>query len=263
MSLFISSPSNPKVKDIVQLITKARVRKSRECCVVEGYREIQRALDCGWKALDLWSLEGEEPEVDPRRFKDHYLASPKVFEKIAYRNTTENAVAVFATPDVSMDGATTRLSNARGVLVLEGIEKPGNLGAILRTALAAGVDAILLADPALDPFGPNVIRNATGALFEAPLYIGTTAEVQSLLKEQGFSVYITHMHSDSKSIFDLDWSYKTAIVLGEESRGLQQEWLTQGYENVIIPMESDTIDSLNVSVAAAIMMYQWKSKFGI
>ncbi len=262
MSVFISSPSNPKVKDIVQLTTKARARKSRGCCVVEGYREIDRALQNGWKGLELWTLDETSLEVSPDYFKDHFVANTKVFNKIAYRSSTEHAVAVFETPDVSLGQAADILDQASGVLVLEGIEKPGNLGAVLRSALAAGVDAILLADPALDPFGPNVIRNATGALFEAPLFVGTAAEVRSILKEKGFTVYITHLHENSTSLFDLQWSTKSAMVLGEESRGLHNDWLEKGYENVIIPMASETIDSLNVSVAAAVLMYQWKSILG-
>ncbi|CAI8402064.1 MAG: 23S rRNA (adenosine(1067)-2'-O)-methyltransferase [Cryomorphaceae bacterium] len=262
MSVFISSPSNPKVKDIVQLTTKARARKSRGCCVVEGYREIDRALLNGWKALELWTLDGTEPVVSPEHFADHYVAHAKVFDKIAYRSSTEHAVAVFHTPDVSLSRAAEVLRNARGVLVLEGIEKPGNLGAVLRTALAAGVDAVILADPALDPFGPNVIRNATGALFEAPLFVGGAQEVRTLLLEQGFTTFITHMHEHASSLFEVQWPEKSAIVLGEESRGLHNDWLDCGYENVVIPMASETIDSLNVSVAAAVLMYQWKSSLG-
>jgi len=262
MSVVISSTSNPKVKDIVQLITKSRERKSRGCCVVEGYREINRALRNGWKGLDLWVLEGEEIKVLPEDFKNFYRTNAKVFEKIAYRSSTEHAVAVFETPLVSLEDAAPVLEHARGVLVLEGIEKPGNLGAVLRTALAAGVDAVLLADPALDPFGPNVIRNATGALFEIPVFVGTAQGIRELLRKMDYTVFITHMHDNARSLFDIVWPTKSAMVLGEESRGLRNDWLEEDYENVIIPMASETIDSLNVSVAAAVLMYTWRSKLG-
>ena len=160
---------------------------------------------------------------------------------------------------MKLDELGALLSGARGVLVVEGIEKPGNAGAILRTAQAAGMAAVFFADVVLDLYGPNVMRNATGAIFEVPIVSGTSLEVQSLLEQHGFQIYITHMHTDSASMFELDWPGKSAIVLGEESVDCSN-WLHQGYTNVIIPMKGEAVDSLNVSVAAAVLMYHWKSK---
>jgi len=258
MSILISSTSNPKVKDIVQLLTKSRARKSKGLCVIEGEREIQRALASKWVPQEVWVLDGSSVAIDTASFPDFYIASQKVFDKIAYRSSTEWAIAVFQTPDVSLEAAQDLLDKAKAVLILEGIEKPGNLGAVLRSAVAAGMDAVLLADPAIDPFGPNVIRNATGALFEIPLFVGGSKEIQEHLKTHVFQNYITHMHSEASSIFDVEWSAKTALILGEESRGLSSDWTEKGYKNIIIPMEGTSIDSLNVSVAAAVLMYQWK-----
>jgi TrmH family RNA methyltransferase len=136
------------------------------------------------------------------------------------------------------------------------------LGAVLRTAYAAGVKAILLADPALDPFGPNVMRNATGAIFAQPLFVGTSEEVQDLLARSGFTTFITHMHKDSVSMLDTQWPSKTAIVLGEESQGLSSNWLNKGYINTIIPMDGTLVDYLNVSVAAAVLLYHHKAQKG-
>ena len=258
MSILISSTSNPKVKDIVQLLTKSRARKSKGLCVIEGEREIQRAISSKWVPLEIWVLDGSSVAIETGSFPDFYVASQKVFDKIAYRSTTEWAIAVFQTPDVSLDASQDLLGRAKAVLILEGIEKPGNLGAVLRSAVAAGIDAVFLADPAIDPFGPNVIRNATGALFEIPLFVGDSKTIQGHLKNHSFQNYITHMHSEASSMYDLKWSAKTAIILGEERRGLTTEWTEKGYQNIIIPMEGDSIDSLNVSVAAAVLMYQWK-----
>jgi len=260
MNDFITSPSNPKVKEIAQLLTKARARTQTGLCVVEGAREIQRALAGGWEGVELWSKENTEQAHWMQFFQRHYIAGSKVFKKIAYRSGTVAHVALFKQRKWSLKELDALLFDSRGVLVIEGIEKPGNAGAILRTAQAAGVGAVFFADAALDLYGPNVMRNATGAIFEVPIYSGTSKEVRSLLEEHGFHVYITHMHTDSVSMFDLDWPGKSAIVLGEESDGLSSHWLHQGYTNTIIPMEGDGIDSLNVSVAAAVLMYHWKSK---
>ena len=145
-------------------------------------------------------------------------------------------------------------------MILEGIEKPGNLGAVLRTACAAGVDAVVLADAPLDPFSPNVIRNATGALFEVPIISATGKELILALKSLEMSIYITYLHENATSMFDVQWPEKCAIVLGEEARGLSESWSAAAAENIIIPMAGDAIDSLNVSVSAAVLMYHWKSQ---
>ncbi|MET1169530.1 MAG: RNA methyltransferase [Flavobacteriales bacterium] len=260
MNDLITSTSNPKVKEIVQLLTKSRARKQSGLCVVEGAREIQRALATGWIGVELWSKENAAQAHWMQSFEQRYIAGSKVFEKIAYRSGTEAHVGLFKQRHWKLDELGALLSGARGVLVVEGIEKPGNAGAILRTAQAAGMAAVFFADVVLDLYGPNVMRNATGAIFEVPIVSGTSLEIQSLLEQHGFHIYITHMHKDSASMFELDWPGKSAIVLGEESGGLSSHWLHQGYTNVIIPMEGEAVDSLNVSVAAAVLMYHWKSK---
>ena len=220
MNDLITSTSNPKVKEIVQLLTKARARKQSGICVVEAAREIQRALAAGWTGVELWSKEDASQAHWTQSFERQYVAGAKVFEKIAYRSGTESHVALFKQRHWKLDELGGLLSEARGVLVVEGIEKPGNAGAILRTAQAAGVSAVFFADAALDLYGPNVMRNATGAIFEVPTVLGTSSEIQMFLEEHGFHIYITHMHTDSVSMFELEWPGKSAIVLGGGSGGL-------------------------------------------
>ena len=260
MSLVISSTTNPKVKDIVQLLTKSKERKSRGLCIVEGAREINRALASNWVPKELWQLEGSDVPLQSASFPKYYIATPKVFQKLAYRNTTECAVAVFAVPATGMNEHGDLLESAKCVLVLEGVEKPGNLGACLRTACAAGVDAVILADSRVDPYSPNVIRNSTGALFEIPLISARSEELLRSFKNTGRKVYVTNLHEDAASMFHVKWSNKCAIVLGEEANGLSETWNASNFENVIIPMDGETIDSLNVSVSAALLMYHWKSQ---
>ena len=256
MSRYISSLSNPKVKEIVQLVSKSKVRKVFGVCVVEGRREVERALACHWELKELWTLEHAPPVEGVPENAEHFEVAAKVYEKIAYRDATEDVVAVFYRPDSSFASRSKILESARRIVVVEGIEKPGNLGAIMRTALAAGAGAIVLADPALDPFGPNVVRNATGALFELPIFMGSSTQVQQWLNDSGFTGYITHMHEEAVSMYKVNWAPKSAIILGEESEGLSASWLESSYENVIIPMEGKSVDSLNVSVAAAVLLYQ-------
>ena len=256
MSRYISSLSNPKVKEIVQLVSKSKVRKVFGVCIVEGRREVDRALACNWEMKELWTLENTEPVAGVPDTVDRYEVSAKVYEKIAYRDSTEDVVAVFYRPDSSFASRSKELEAASLIVVVEGIEKPGNLGAIMRTALAAGAGAIVLADPALDPFGPNVVRNATGALFELPIFMGSSDQVQQWLMESGFTSYITHMHENATEMYDVKWANKSAIIVGEESKGLSADWLNKGFENIIIPMAGRAVDSLNVSVAAAVLLYQ-------
>jgi TrmH family RNA methyltransferase len=259
MSILISSTSNPKVKEIVQLLTKARSRKQNGLCVVEGAREIERAVAANWVPRDLWFIQGVEYPAWVSEFRNHFEVNQLVFNKIAYRSGTEAFVATFETPEYSSNHIDEVFQKAKCLLIVEGIEKPGNAGALLRTAVAAGVDAVVVADGALDIYGPNVMRNATGAVFELPVLSMTNQAVQDQLAKNAFQTYITHMHSNATNLFDVQWGDKCAIVLGEEARGLSSQWLDKEYTNTVIPMEGTNIDSLNVSVAAAVMMYHWKA----
>ena len=258
MPLSILSASNPKVKDILQLLTKSKYRRQQGQFVVEGAREIERALQLGWLGMDLW-VQGE---VNPHpawesKFNRVFLAAPAVFEKLAYRPGTMGVVAVFQAKHWPLSTLRELPSNA-GVLVLEGIEKPGNLGAIVRSAAAAGISAVVLADAPIDPYNPNVIRNATGAIFELPV-IETSSEILiHTLTEEHYRVHATHLHSTSKELFSLQFAGRNAFVLGEEARGISDVWLDRGFENVLIPMHSQVVDSLNVSVAAALISFHWK-----
>ena len=260
MSLVISSTTNPKVKDIVQLLTKSKERKSRGLCIVEGAREINRALASSWVPKELWQLEGSDVPLQSASFPNYYKATPKVFQKLAYRNTTECAIAVFAIPSSGMHEHQKLLDSAKCLLVLEGIEKPGNLGACLRTACAAGVDAVVLADSAVDPYSPNVIRNSTGALFEIPVISASSEELVSVFNSTQRKVYVTNLHENADSMFNIKWRNKCAIVLGEEAIGLSKIWTASNFDNIIIPMEGEIVDSLNVSVSAALLMYHWRSQ---
>lgn len=258
MPLSITSASNPKVKEILQLLTKSKYRRQQGQFVVEGPREIARALQLGWRGLDLW-VRGHEHSYAhwERRFDRTFLTSSQVFEKLAYRPGTLDVVAVFESRQHELS-LLAELPEHAGILVLEGLEKPGNLGAILRSAAAAGMSAVVLADAPIDPYNPNVMRNATGAVFELPVIECSSEDLLVALRKGKYAVRVTHMHSEAKDLFTLQFTGRNAFVLGEEARGISPFWLDQKFENVLIPMESKVVDSLNVSVAAALIAYHWK-----
>ena len=247
MAEFLTSGQNPKIKDLLQLETKSRERKARGLFVVEGRREYDRAAAAGWQTETLFVREGE-PEAD----RADFLVSAALYEKIACRGGTEGIVAVMRMQERAL--SEIPLSAAPLVLVLESVEKPGNLGAVLRTADAAGVDAVLVCDPLTDLFNPNLIRASLGALFSVPTVACTSQEAYAWLSAHGISV-LTAQLQDSSLYYDTDMVRPTAIVFGTEDKGLSDFWRERADAHIRIPM-AGAMDSLNVSVSAAILAFE-------
>ena len=247
MAEFLTSGQNPKIKDLLQLETKSRERKARGLFVVEGRREFARAVAAGWQTETLFVREGE-PEADHADF----VVSAALYEKIACRGGTEGIVAVMRMKERAL--SEIPLSAAPLVLVLESVEKPGNLGAVLRTADAAGVDAVLVCDPLTDLFNPNLIRASLGALFSVPTVACTSQEAYAWLSANGITV-LTAQLQDSSLYYDTDMVRPTAIVFGTEDKGLSAFWRERADAHIRIPM-AGAMDSLNVSVSAAILAFE-------
>lgn len=247
MAELLTSPQNPKIKDLLNLETKSRERKARGLFVVEGRREYARAKAAGWQTETLFVREGE-----PEAAQADFLVSGRVYEKIACRGGTEGIVAVMRAQERSLAGLT--LSAAPLVLVLERVEKPGNLGAVLRSADAAGVDAVLVCDPLTDLYNPNLIRASLGALFSVPTVACTSQEAFDWLSAQGIAI-LTAQLQESKLYYDTDMVRPTAIVFGAEDTGLSPFWRERADAHIRIPM-AGAMDSLNVSVSAAILAYE-------
>ena len=259
MSRTITSPANPKVKRLVRLRSR-RHRDTEEAFLIEGFRELVRAVDSGTLVDELFVCEDlflgtNEPALVDRIVATgtrlHRLA-PTPFRKAAYRDRPEGLLAVAPQFD-------TQLQNLRPpadslLLVAEAIEKPGNLGTMLRTADAAGAAAVVVADPATDPFNPNVVRASLGSLFTVPLAVGSTEEVIGWLGETGFTPVIT---SPAAALRHWETSYRgpVAVVIGSEQYGLSDRWLDGPYPAVRIPM-AGTADSLNAATAAAIVLFE-------
>ena len=247
MAEFLTSGQNPKIKDLLQLETKSRERKARGLFVVEGRREFARAVAAGWQTETLFVREGE-PEADHADF----VVSAALYEKIACRGGTEGIVAVMRMKERAL--SEIPLSAAPLVLVLESVEKPGKLGAVLRTADAAGVDAVLVCDPLTDLFNPNLIRASLGALFSVPTVACTSQEAYAWLSANGITV-LTAQLQDSSLYYDTDMVRPTAIVFGTEDKGLSAFWRERADAHIRIPM-AGAMDSLNVSVSAAILAFE-------
>lgn len=259
MQKLISSLQNPAVKKILQLQEKSRARRKENSFVVEGVREISLAIKGGFEIRELYY----NPELFPAEKAGNLVSSsaeiielsPEVYGKIAYRGSTEGVIAVVASRELSLNNI--KLKNANPlILVAEAPEKPGNIGALLRTADAAAVDAVLIANPKTDMFNPNIIRSSVGCVFTNTIATGSTAEILSFLKERKISIFGAALQA-SVPYHTADFTGATAIVVGTEATGLSEEWLGNTTRNIIIPMEGE-IDSMNVSVAAGILIFEAK-----
>lgn len=250
--LTITSLKNPKIKDLLSLSEKSRERRERGLFVVEGQREVVRALAAGYEAETLFVCEAylSEPlAVAPDKV---FPVSKEVYERIAYRGGTEGVVAVLRTRNQSLEALSLRENPL--ILVLESVEKPGNIGAVLRSADAAGVDAVLVCDPLTDLYNPNLIRASLGALFSVPTLCCTSQEAATWLKRHGIAI-LTAQLQDSELYYDTDMTRGTALVMGTEDRGLSPFWREQADAHIRIPM-AGMMDSLNVSVSAAILCFE-------
>ena len=252
----ITSVQNARVKHVVALQQKSSLRREEGLFVVEGQREIERCIACGYEIVELFTVYGLQFTVD---YTVNYIVSRQVYEKMAYRESTEGIIAVAKVKDHSLSTIhyslyTIHSKSTPLIVVLESVEKPGNLGAILRTAEAANVDAVIVCDPLTDLYNPNLIRASIGGVFSVPVAVCTSKECISFLKEHKIRI-LTAQLQDAYDYYDYDMRQATAIVMGTESTGLSQQWRDAADVHIRIPMLG-RLDSLNVSVSAAILMYE-------
>lgn len=246
----IESLQNEKIKYISRLIADNRFRKKSGVFSVEGKQENSRALKFGFTAVEFFICEkifdGEIPEG-----KIHYI-SDKVYEKLAYRGSSEGIIGVYKTREQDLKNFIPQENSA--VIIVESVEKPGNLGAILRSCEAFGIDALIVTDAKVDFYNPNVIRSSVGCFFGMNVFHTDNTEVCSFLKNNNYQILTTFMDETSVEIQNTDLTEKSAILFGTEHSGLSDFWLDKG-KNILIPM-SGTIDSLNLSNAVAITCYE-------
>jgi TrmH family RNA methyltransferase len=258
----ISSLQNPLVKSVLLLKEKSRERLKTGLFVIEGLREIEMAIKgrLGLETIlfypDLISYPQILKITKLSEFKPDFIEITKeVYQKLAHRETTEGILAIARSRTHTLDALVFNTTKPL-VLVAEAPEKPGNIGALLRTADAANLDAVIIANAKGDLYNPNSIRASVGCLFTNQIAMGSTPEVIAFLHKRKISIFCAGLKA-SKNYLDVDFRKAAAIVVGTESIGLSEEWLAASDENIIIPMEGE-IDSMNVSVSAAILIFEAK-----
>jgi len=260
----IQSLQNPTVKYLLKLQEKSAFRKTENKFVVEGVREIQLALKGNYhieKLLFCPHLAGDAI-IKIRNSLPKALGlevSLGVYQKLAYRDSTEGVMALVASKNTHLDTLVFKTKTPL-VLVIESPEKPGNLGAILRTADAAQVDAVIVADPRTDWFNPNVIRSSVGTVFTNQLAAASTEDIIAFLKHKQIKIFAAELNA-SKNYHEQDFTGASAIVLGTEATGLTAPWLKAADQNIIIPMRGK-IDSLNLAISASILVFEAKRQRG-
>lgn len=255
----ISSLANPKIKKIVKLSKDANFRQSENIILIDGCREIKEALKNLWNLEEFYFCEKFIDEKNRETFiklkksiKNIYSLSPQAFEKISYKKNPDGFLVVAQSKMQKLESL--KLKKNPLILILESIEKPGNLGAIIRTAYASGVDLVILNDQKTDLYSPNVIRSSTGFIFSMPLVLASIEETIVWLKKEKIKVLTTSILA-TKNHFDINYKSATAVVFGSEAFGLSDTWLKIDTKQIRIPM-IEGVDSLNVSVSVAIIVYE-------
>jgi len=254
----VTSPANPRLKSLLAL-RRRRHREQAGQTLVEGYEELALALDAGVRPVALYfcpqlQAPGTGGLLDRAAAAGAELVqlSRPAFEKVAYRESPDGWLAVV--PAVTADLAALRLGPDPLLLVCEAVEKPGNLGAILRTADAAGVAAVLAADPVTDWGNPNLVRASKGTVFAVPVASAAGPQLLAWLRERGIAVVAATPHADV-AYTEVDLTGPTAIAVGTEKEGLSAAWLRAARHRVRIPM-AGRADSLNVATSAAVITYE-------
>ncbi len=247
----ISSVKNPRIKQLMDLQQKSSERRKSGLFVVEGRRELQHCIDSGLEVDTVFYCEDIYKGVPSVKCQTKIPVSQYLYEKIAYRGSTEGIIAEVKARRLRLDEL--KLGKNPLIIVLESVEKPGNLGAVLRSADAAGADAVIVCDPLTDLYNPNLIRSSIGAIFTVQCVACDSSQCIDWLKKNGIQI-LTAQLQDSKVYYDSDMTRSTAIVMGTESTGLTDLWREAADEHIRIPMLG-ALDSLNVSVSAAILLF--------
>ena len=253
----ITSLQNPKIKNI-QKLAKAKERKEQNLFIIEGARELSLALSADYQVetvficSDLFA-KTDYPEVlnkidDNKKFE----VAKAVFEKTAYREGSDGLLALCRPKEHTLDDLT--VSDNPFIIILEAVEKPGNLGAILRTADASAATAVIICDPATDLYNPNAIRSSVGCSFTVQTAVCSSEEALKYLKEKNIKSFAAELNA-SQWYQDTDFKHPSAIVMGTEADGLTDFWLNNADMRIKIPMRGK-IDSLNVSVSTAILTFE-------
>jgi len=259
----ITSPQNPRVRELLRLQDKPAERRRQGLTLMEGARELAHARRAGWAVATLLVCEELAGEVLTRQLRapallptpayDYLALAPAVFARLAVRERSDGVLAVLRTPHRTLTDLVLPANPL--VLVLEAVEKPGNLGAILRTADAAPAHAVLVGDARTDLYSPNVIRASLGGIFTVPTVAAPMTDILAFLRGAGIRSFAAALAPAALAYTAADFRGPTALVLGTEADGLSAATRLACDETVLIPMRGQ-LDSLNVSVAAAVLAFE-------
>ena len=253
----ITSAQNPKIKDLLALQEKSKERRKKGLFVVEGRRELLHCVEAGYEPYAVFYcpdiISNADFDAVVENCDCNYYEIPQhLYDKVAYRGGTEGVIAELHCKEMNLESL--KLKENPLVVILESVEKPGNLGAVLRSADASGVDAVIVCDPLTDMYNPNLIRSSIGAIFTVPVAAASSEETIKWLKANNIKIYTAQLQ-DSEWYYDTDMTGGTAVIMGTEATGLTDVWRKAADAHIKIPMLG-RLDSLNVSVSAAILLYE-------
>ncbi|QTE23178.1 TrmH family RNA methyltransferase [Polaribacter cellanae] len=255
----ITSIHNTYIKGLQKLQDKSRERKKTGRFIIEGKREVSLAIKSYYEFDTILFVEEiiSEKEILAlfNENVNRIIISKEVYQKLAYRDSTEGIIAVTKAKDFSLEHIKFKNKNPL-ILIAEGIEKPGNIGALLRTADAANLDAVFIADPKSDLYNSNIIRSSVGCIFTNKIAVGTSTEIIDFLQKNNINIYAATLQN-SNEYHKENYIKSSAIVVGTEATGLTEQWRNVATQNINIPMQGQ-IDSMNVSVSAAIILFEAK-----
>ncbi|MFC2114469.1 TrmH family RNA methyltransferase [Bacteroidota bacterium] len=257
----ISSVQNPFIKEIISLM-KSGERRKKGRFLIEGFREVEKAIQSGYQINELIYQENEVAKERVIQLAPDNCnlieVSKAVFSKLTYREGVNNILAIATARQHILEDI--HLPENPLILVLESVEKPGNLGAILRTCDAAAIDLLLVCDPQTDIYNPNVVRSSLGCVFTVQIAVCNSQEALIFLKSANVNAFVSSLDA-AENYHDMDYTASTAIVMGSEAFGVSENWLDAAKARIKIPMRG-LADSMNVSNAAAILIYEAKRQRG-
>ncbi len=250
----ISSKENIKFKNLKKLLSKSKKRKVLKKFIVEGLKEIKQCLEFEYQLIELFI--SSEIDIKHHNFLEQKIKFTKITHKLycelAYKKKGDGYIAVFKSKDFKLENI--NLPKNPLILVLEAPEKPGNIGAALRTADAAGVDAVFIANPRTEIYNPNIIRSSLGSVFTVQICLANTIEIINFFKAKKIKIFST-LIKKSKDYKSVNYKEPCAIIIGKESSSISKEWIENSDEFVKIPMKGK-MDSLNLSITAAIVIFE-------
>jgi TrmH family RNA methyltransferase len=263
----ITSSNSKRYKDALQL-HRSRGRKKQDRIIVFGWREVLRAIESGVQAEEVFLCDGRAQPERPEELRSLlakktdgddclYLLAAELFESLSYGDRPDGVIMTARRPSTELAALEMKMDGSGPdslIVVCEGLENPGNLGGLVRSADGSGAAAVVVADALTDAFHPNAIRNSAGAVFRTPIATASVIDIQAWLIERKYKILVATPDAED-AFFDKDLTGRSAIVLGNESAGVSEQWRLDSVEPFRLPMLG-IADSLNVSVTGAILMYE-------